>query len=91
MAGKMTEVTQTSLEAFEKIKKELGRRQKDVYGALQELGEADNLTLSKHLNLPINSITGRIFELREKKLVGVSKVDKSKITGRRVIWWKCVR
>lgn len=86
----MTEVTQTSLEAFKSIRKELGKRQEEVYLKLKELGEADNLTLSKHLNLPINSITGRIFELRAKKLVGVSKIDKSKITGRKVIIWKCV-
>lgn len=85
------EIQQTSLEAWQEVKKELGKRQEMVYNALRELGEADNLTLSKYLNLPINSITPRVKELREMKLVGVSKVDKSKITGRKVIYWKCVR
>jgi hypothetical protein len=84
-------IAQTSLEAFESIKKELGKRQMDVYLAIKQLGEADNLTISKFLGLPINSITPRCQELRSKKLVGVSKIGKSKYTGRNVICWKCVR
>ena len=76
--------------AYEEISETLGERQLQVFNALRQLREADNLTLSKHLNLPINCITGRIFELRKLKLVGVSKQDLSPITHRKVIFWKCV-
>ena len=82
---------ETSREAYLEIKKELGRRQKQVYEKLKELGTATNTMLSKALGLPINSITPRVFELREKKLVGVSHIGKCPITGRKAIFWKCVK
>jgi hypothetical protein len=84
-------VTETSLLAYEEVLKDLGSRQQEVYFAIKQLREADNLTIAKYLNLPINSITPRTLELREKKLVGVAKVDLSPITHRKVIFWKCVK
>jgi len=84
-------IQKTSLEAYKDISNTLGDRQLQVYLAIRKLVEADNLTISRFLNLPINSITGRVKELREKKLVGVSKVGISKITGRKVIFWKIVK
>jgi hypothetical protein len=81
----------TSLEAFETIKKELGPRQKIVYEAIKSMGEANNLMISKHLGLPINVITPRVLEIRGKKLVGVSKIDKCPYTRRNSIWWKVVK
>jgi len=81
---------QTSLEAYEEIKKNLGERQRQIYEKLKELGFATNTMLSKALGLPINSITPRVFELRQLKLVGVSHIDKCPITGRRAIFWKVV-
>lgn len=84
-------IQDTSLEAYDSIKPELGERQLSVYKALLQLREADNLTISKFLGLPINSITPRVKELRDKKLVGVAKVDISPITKRRVIFWKVVK
>jgi Mn-dependent DtxR family transcriptional regulator len=84
-------VTETSLLAYSEVLETLGERQRLVYNAIKELGEADNLQISKYLNIPINSITPRVKELRDKKLVGVSKVDKSNITGRQVIFWKVVK
>ena len=81
----------TSLQAFESIQESLGERQLQVYRALKKLGEADNLTLSRTLHLPINSVTPRIKELRDKKLVGVSRTSKSLITNRNVIYWKVLK
>jgi len=84
-------IQETSKLAFEEVLENLGDRQKAVYYALKELGEADNLTISKFLNLPINSITPRVLELRNKKLVGVAREGFSPVTKRKVIFWKCVR
>lgn len=81
---------ETSLLAYEEVLETLGERQSEVFAAIRYLGEADNLTISKYLNLPINSITPRTLELRAKKLVGVSKEGISPITHRKVIFWKCV-
>lgn len=82
---------ETSLLAYREVLKDLGSRQRLVYEAIKTLGEADNLTISKFLNLPINSTTPRTKELRDLKLVGVSRVGVSQITHRQVIFWKCVR
>ena len=83
-------ITRTSLLAYQEILENLGDRQMLVYKALRTLKEADNLIISKYLNLPINSITPRTLELRNKKLVTVSKVDLSPITHRKVIFWKVI-
>ena len=55
---------QTSLESWRKIQTELKGRQMQVYAALAEK-PMSNRELSAYLNLPINSITPRVKELRE--------------------------
>lgn len=83
---------ETSLEAFESIQHNLGDRQLAVYRAIKELGEATNTMISKYLELPINCITPRCKELRDQfKCVGVSKIDRCPITGRKAIFWRIVR
>lgn len=84
-------IQQTSLEAFEEVKKELGKRQQQVYDWLKYFGPATNNMISNSIKLPINSITPRVYELRKKKLVGVSHIDKCPSTGRKAIWWKVVK
>ena len=81
----------TSIEAYNFIKSSLGKRQEVVYKALEELKEANNLMISKKLNLPINQITPRVKELRDKKLVGVAFVAPDLYTLRNSIYWRCVR
>lgn len=83
-------IRETSLEAYEEIKGKLGERQQQVYEHLRWVGEATNNMISASLKLPINSITPRVFELRQKKLVGVSKIDKCLMTGRNAIYWKII-
>ena len=84
-------IEQTSLQAFESIKLELGKRQEQVYTALKILGEANNLMISRYLGLPINSTTPRVLELRNKRLVGVSRIGKCPHTRRNSIFWRCVK
>ena len=84
-------VTETSLLAFEDIKKDLGRRQKLVYDCLKIIQPATNLMISQYLKLPINSITPRVKELRNLKLVGVAFQDRDLNTGRPSIYWRIVK
>lgn len=84
-------VQDTSLEAFFEINADelgLGQRQLIVYSALLYLKSASNAMIGKHLRLPINCITPRIFELREKGLVEEDKKAMCKVTNRNVIFWK---
>jgi DNA-binding MarR family transcriptional regulator len=84
-------IQETSKQAYESIKEELGERQKQVLSVLEILGTANNRQISNHLKLPINSITPRIKELRDKKYVGVSKVDIDTLTNRKTIYWKLTK
>lgn len=84
-------VQETSLDSFIEINKDemgLGQRQLIVYSALLYLKRATNSMIAKHLRLPINCVTPRIFELREKELVEESHKDKCPVTGRSAIFWK---
>ena len=84
-------IQQTSMEAYNNIQDDLGSRQLQVLNAIHELGECTNTMISRHLKLPINCITGRTKELRDKKLVGVACVDICPITEKRAIFWKIVQ
>jgi len=84
-------IQNTSRQAFEEVKKNLGQRQEQVYFCLKKIQPATNLMISKKIKLPINSITPRIKELRDKKLVGVAFEDKDLFTGRKAIYWRIVK
>jgi hypothetical protein len=84
-------IQNTSRLAFESIQDKLGSRQYQVYNALRMLREATNAMISQVLCIPINQITPRCLELRNMKLVGVSKEDKCRVTGRKAIYWKVVQ
>jgi len=84
-------IQSTSIEAFKEVKESLGDRQRQVYLCLKHIQPANNLMVSKKLNIPINSVTPRVKELRDKKLVGVAFVDRDLFTGKKSIYWRTVR
>lgn len=76
----------TSLIAYrDEVKPHLGERQKAVYDVLTH--DMTNSEIAQRLQSPINTITPRIFELREKKLVREWGKRKCKVTGRLAIAW----
>ena len=78
----------TSLLSMPEVLENLGERQIQVYRAIQELGECSNTMIAKHIRLPINCVTGRVNELRRKKLVSEATKDNCPITGKKVIFWR---
>ena len=79
---------QTSLLAFQEIKKELGNKQKEVFNMLKNLGCANNNILAHKLNWEINRVTGRIRELAYKGRIKKAYESKCPYTKRKTIWWK---
>jgi predicted transcriptional regulator len=59
----------TSLISYYEVLNTLSRRHKEVLLAMKHLGIANNLMVSRCLNLPINSVTPRMNELRHKGIV----------------------
>ncbi len=80
-------VAQTSKEAYTLIQDELGERQLTVLNALAYLKTANNNQLSHYLGLPINCITGRIKELRDKWLVEFRYEKEDVLTGKKTNVW----
>ena len=59
----------TSLEAYNILKPQLGERQKQVYNVIKLYPGVCNLDIRRITSIPINSVTPRVKELREKGLV----------------------
>lgn len=69
-----------------KIQPHLGERQQVILDALK--GDMTNCEIAQKLDMPINTVTPRIFELRQKKLVVEYAKRKCCVTGRTAISWK---
>lgn len=68
----------------------ISKRQSEVLRVLkEELGQATNRMIAKHLDWDINRVTGRISELREKGLVIPSGSFYDAVTNRTVNMWRC--
>ncbi len=62
-------IRQTSLLAYQDVKKKLSRTQAMVLEALEEISPASDKDIARHLKWPINSITPRRGELVTKNKV----------------------
>lgn len=82
-----TGVQTTSLEAYRQIRPTLGRRQQQVFEFLSRVKDASNSEIAHALNLPINQVTPRIYELRQKGVVADAGSRKCRRTGRNVKCW----
>jgi hypothetical protein len=66
---------------------DIGQRQTDVLRAIRTLGTACNQRIADYLSIPVNQVTGRVFELRRLGLVVEDHRGLWPATGRMVIWW----
>ena len=80
-------IQQTSLDAFEQIRHELGERQILVYQAFKKHGLKTNLELSVLLEIPINQVTPRTNELVKKGFIKEKGRRPCSISGRNAIIW----
>lgn len=76
----------TSLSAYRDVQPYLGERQALVLGALE--GEMTNSEIARAVNLPINVVTPRVFELRARGLVENAGKRACTITGRTALTWR---
>lgn len=84
-------ITETSLQAWESIKDNLGFKQRQVYLKLKEIQPATDVMIADSLRWPINTVTPRRGELANRfKMVGVAYTGKND-KGRNAIYWRCVR
>jgi len=87
----------TSLLAYVEVLEELGEKQAKVYEVIRRLGSCNNKMIARELNWKINSVTGRVKELREDHIVLQSKKDYCPITrleedkDRLTVFWKVRR
>ena len=83
-------IQQESLEAFEAVRQNLGKRQIQVLDAIKYLQYATNSMIASYLKLRINQVTGRVKELRDKRpiLVKESHTSWCPITKSRATYWE---
>lgn len=83
-------MNQNSLVAYTNILSKLSKRRMQVYSAIEYLESASNLDISKFTNLPINCVTGRTKELRDREVVMEDKKALCPKTNQMVSYWKVV-
>lgn len=84
-------LTETSLLAYQEALLSLGEHQKEVLKCLRRLGQANNQMIARTLRWQINSVTPRVKELRDKKLVKVAFEGPDLFTGRKTIYWEAIK
>jgi DNA-binding MarR family transcriptional regulator len=61
-------ITQTSMMAYlTDVKPKLNQKQHEVYRAIEQHGPITNKQLAEVMDRPVNTITPRVLELREKR------------------------
>ena len=83
-------IQETSLRAYWDVVDTLGLRQYIVFQRLSA-EPMTNTELSDRLGWAINTVTPRVYELREKGLVGEQEKRTCKITGKKCISWHVIQ
>jgi DNA-binding MarR family transcriptional regulator len=84
-------IQKTSLESYKEIKQNLGYKQRLVLNTIKLIQPCTNSMIAEHLNLPINTITPRCIELRDKKFVTYSHTEMCPVTKRNAMYWKLTK
>ena len=80
-------IQDTSLEAYFLLESDLGRMQSFIFNIIREYPDVSNLDIARITGKPINSVTPRVKELRDKGLVFFNGYKIDRITKRRVMCW----
>jgi len=79
------------MEAWQLIKPDVGRRQKNILDAMLEDRYHMDFTameIAMKLRIPRDSVSPRLAELRKKGLIIVEKVRPCRVTGYRAQAWR---
>jgi hypothetical protein len=74
--------------SYEKLEGSLGNRQRAVFDTLSVCGPMTNGEIAHRLCLPINSITGRTYELRKAERVVAGGKRTCTVSGEMCMTWK---
>lgn len=82
-----TNVTDTSIEAYHSNPEKLTKYRKQILELVERNGSLCNLDISDRAGIPINTVTGAVFWLREKGFLVFDRKDICKQTEMRVNYW----
>lgn len=71
-------IAETSRQAYEAVKDKFSKRQIQVYNAIDTLGIASNEQIADYLGLPLQSITGRVTELKAYGVIDVEGIGRNR-------------
>lgn len=75
-------VRETSIQAYHEEQPNIGRRQMQVLQAFKAYGPMNNRIVAARLDLPVNQITPRTFELRNMGLLREVGKCRDQFTGK---------
>jgi DNA-binding MarR family transcriptional regulator len=79
-------IQQTSMMAFlTDVKPKLNQKQHEVYRAIEQYGPITNKQLAEVMNRPVNTITPRVLELRQKRHIVSCYIAED--GGRKAHYW----
>ena len=84
-------ITQTTIDSYIATKREgkVGKRHREILELLAlTVIPFNNRQIAERLGLPINSITGRMFELRDMGKVVSAGVSHDEVTNRDTMMWR---
>jgi len=80
-------VQPTSLEAYTDLLYELGDKQQTILNIIQKHPNVSNHDIARILHWEINTVTPRVYELRNMNLVLDNGEKTDRLTNRRVMKW----
>jgi len=83
-------IQNTSIDAWVELQPELGTMQNMIFNIIKIYPGSSNLDISRITDKPINSVTPRVKELRDRGLVILSHYKTDRITNRKVMCWTAV-
>jgi len=81
------DIRKTSIEAYHSLLPSLSSRQSLVYNVIKMYPGSSNLDLCRIMDIPINSVTPRVKELRELGLVVCIGTKQDRVTKRSCMVW----
>jgi len=80
-------VQNTSLEAYTDLLYILGEKQETILNTIREHPNVSNHDIARILHWEINTVTPRVYELRNMDLVLDNGLKIDRLTGRKVMTW----
>ena len=83
-------IQQTSLEAYKAILPRLSETQEIIFNVIKDHKGMSNHDISRFIGWEINTVTPRVNELRDLRMVDCYRIKVDRVTGRKCMTWEII-